>query len=701
VGGTKSTSGPRERFAPGVALLAVLVAFTFALPAVARADETVWSCGNYGNNVFRHGAVFGINTPASCPGNPEFGNGLTVATAGNTVAAGQRAFWEADAPPGLIIVGASIPSGQLASNGINDGQQYGGGFYWQGGGAETHDLETSAGFAPLSTRYFGWQVICGANPCQSNYNWISVALVALYVRETSGPSLVAPDGLWQSSGWIRGDVVLHFYGDSPSGLCSLSASLNGQTIPGSSSAQNPSVWHQCAAPPVMQTVHTWQYGQGAMPLTISASDAAGLPVSYTKTVYVDNSQPTVSMSGPTDAPSTAGVQYVAVAAGGSPSGIAGLACSTDGAPAQWYGGANAQVPVNGVGEHSVQCAAANNAVDGAGNHGWSTWRSWSLKIGVPTVSGIGFGRIVNKLRCHRVRERVLVPAHWVKVRRHGKLVRVHKRAHVKIIKVTRCHPRIVLRRITVWTTVHRRGKRIRVKHKKLVRVVLRPHMVEKTKRRVAYGHGATVNGWLGTSAGIALGGQTVYVLTAPDNGLGQFTTAATAITASNGGWTARLPAGPSRLVQAIYNGAPTTEGAVSAPVHLIVPAKIRLISVWPPRVPWGGTVRIVGKLDGGYLPPGGALVRLRIGTGSAYTTYGVKEHVTGSGRFSTTYTFGLGSPSTHEAFWFQVASLPMGSFAFAPGASGRRLVLVGGHPNLPRKPPHRHAHHRRKRHHRS
>ena len=33
----------------------------------------------------------------------------------------------------------------------------------------------------------------------------------------------------------------------------------------------------------------------------------------------------------------------------------------------------------------------------------------------------------------------------------------------------------------------------------------------------------------------------------------------------------------------------------------------------PPAVPWGGTVRIVGELDGGYLPPGGALVRLRIG----------------------------------------------------------------------------------------
>ena len=86
----------------------------------------------------------------------------------------------------------------------------------------------------------------------------------------------------------------------------------------------------------------------------------------------------------------------------------------------------------------------------------------------------------------------------------------------------------------------------------------------------------------------------------------------------------------------------------------------------PSRVPWGGTVRIVGQLVGGYLPPGGALVRLRIGYGSARTTYGVQEHVTGDGRFSTTYTFGLGDPSVFRTYWFQIASLPMGNYPFAP-----------------------------------
>ena len=73
-------------------------------------------------------------------------------------------------------------------------------------------------------------------------------------------------------------------------------------------------------------------------------------------------------------------------------------------------------------------------------------------------------------------------------------------------------------------------------------------------------------------------------------------------------------------------------------------------------------------------------MRLRIGIGQAYTTYGVKTHVTGSGRFTTLYTFGIGDPRIHRAYWFQVATLPMGNYAYAPAESNRRYVLVGGHP---------------------
>ena len=92
-----------------------------------------------------------------------------------------------------------------------------------------------------------------------------------------------------------------------------------------------------------------------------------------------------------------------------------------------------------------------------------------------------------------------VPAHWVTVRRHHRLVRVHRRAHTKVVKVTRCHPRIVKRRITVWVTVHRHGKKVRVKRRKVVRVAVPPTLVAHTTRRVRHGRGTTVSGWLGTT----------------------------------------------------------------------------------------------------------------------------------------------------------------------------------------------------------
>jgi hypothetical protein len=197
---------------------------------------------------------------------------------------------------------------------------------------------------------------------------------------------------------------------------------------------------------------------------------------------------------------------------------------------------------------------------------------------------------------------------------------------------------------------------------------------------VRHGSPAIVSGWLGKPDGTALANQPIHVLSAPDNGSGHFVQAATATTRADGTWSAVLPPGPSRFVEAYYVGAPMLEPSVSSPVHVVVPAKVKLISVFPPRVPWGGTVRIVGQLVGGYLPPGGALVRLRIGFGHAYTTYGVQEHVTGSGRFSTTYTFGAGVPSAVRTYWFQVASLPMGNYPYEPAASGRITVTVGGNP---------------------
>jgi hypothetical protein len=680
-----------RRLARTSIIIVAIASLAYCSPSLA--DETVQVCGSYANGVFTSSTVPGITATGQCPTPSYNGGGFGLFNSGTTTG-GQAGRWQTIAPSGLELVGAT--ASQLASNGINDGFDYGGGFYWAGGGTGTNDQTPSTLGMVFSSpsSYFGMQLVCGKSTCKAPAQ-LTVGAFSLYVRETVGPSLVAPTGLWQAAGWVRSTWPFFVWGNSPSGLCSLSTRLNGQLVNATTSAQDVSSWHQCAAPPISQSLDTSRYGQGALPLTLSTSDAAGVPASVTKTVYVDNSTPAISLSGPVDAPSTAGTQYVTATASGSPSGIADIECSIDGGPAQSYSGASAQVPVSGIGQHTVSCYAEDNAVDPSGVHGRSAAAGWSLKIGQPIVVGIAFDKLVG-LRCHRARARVKIPGHWITVRRHGKRVKVKTPARTKVERVMRCHPRTVRRRTVVFVRARRHGHLVKVKRIKIVRVVVPPRIVVRSSRVVAFGRGTTVNGYLGTAAGTAISGHTVRVLTAPDNGSDQFTQAAAATAAANGTWTAQLPPGPSRIVEAVYDGDPTTESASSGQLRVIVPAKVKLLSVSPRRVAWGGTVRITGRLLGGYLPPGGALVRLRIGSGSSYTTYGVQEHVAGNGRFSTTYTFGAGQASSYQSFWFQLSSLPMGSFPFAPSDSGRRSVLVGGHPAIPQHRRHR-ARHRKRR----
>ena len=63
-----------------------------------------------------------------------------------------------------------------------------------------------------------------------------------------------------------------------------------------------------------------------------ATDAAGATGTQSETVDVDNSSPTVTLTGPTSAPSTTGTQYVTATGGGSIAPIVDIQCSVDGAP---------------------------------------------------------------------------------------------------------------------------------------------------------------------------------------------------------------------------------------------------------------------------------------------------------------------------------------------------------------------------------
>lgn len=711
----------RRRETVGVAAIGAIIGM-LKLAATASAVGIVWIhvCGSWTPATSSGGGTVGvatsrstpgINTPAQCPVG-QVGNGLDVIALGKTTA-GKRSSWQINAPAGFSIVGAHTVGNQgMVTYGVNQNMGWGGGFYWQGGGAQVTPSEGNYSSPAINSPYFGWQVVCGWSTCDGSTKpgEIGVFEIEIEGAETSGPGVsVAPGSLGAASSWVRGTWPIAFSADGPSGACQLAASLGGASVSQPlNEPQSQTTWHQCSAGSFSQSFNTAAVPSGAgVPLVMWARDAAYdyqagayLSSSVTKSANIDNDPVSINLSGPTDAPSTAGTQYVTATAAAGPSGVQGISCSVDSGPNQSFSGASAQVPVTGIGSHSIRCAADNNATDASGNHGWSNWATWTLSIRQPTVSGIGFSRLVDRMLCHRARQRVKVPARWVTVHRHHRKVRVKRRAHTKLVTVTRCHPRIAHRKIYVWVTVKRKGKLVRVRHAKRVRVAVLPHVVTNTSKRVPHGKSTTVNGWLGMPGGTAIAGQTVRVLTAPDNGLGQFSPAAVATTGADGSWSARLSAGPSRLVEAVYDGAPTLEPSASSQVRVVVPAMVKLISVWPPRVAWSGTVRIVGQLVGGYLPPGGALVRMRLGQGAGYTTYGVQEHVTGNGRFETTYTFGAGLPSVHRKFWFQIASLPMGGdYPWAPADSGRATVVVGGHPVEPSTPPKRrhHKHRARKR----
>jgi hypothetical protein len=475
-----------------------------------------------------------------------------------------------------------------------------------------------------------------------------------------------------------------FYADGPSGACQLSATLGGLSVSQPvNEPQSQTTWHQCPAGSFSQSFNMASVASGSsVPLVMWARDAAYdysagayLSSAVTKYVNIDNGPVTVSMSGPTDAPTTAGVQYVTAIASAGPAGVAGLSCSLNGAPAQWYPGSSGRVAVQNLGPNSVTCSAANNARDAAGNPAWSAPASWRLSIRQPTTAALSFGsRILDALRCAGVKERVKVPAKWVTVRRHDKRVKVMRRAHTKVVKVTRCHPRMVRVRVRVkvkghWRWLSERQARL-------------PHTIQLSTWRARHGATAKVVGWLGTSAGVALAGQTVRVLTVPNNGLDAFTQAAVATTGQDGVWSATLRSGPSRLVEAVYDGGSTVEPAASGQVRLIVPALVKL-TIKPRRTHWWrsprspGTIRISGRVLGGYIPGADQqLLRLRIGVvgiPGVQSTIGIPD-IAPDGRFHTTWTPAPGNGTVH--FWFSVSTLHEADFPFAPASSRRVEVTV-------------------------
>ena len=302
-------SASAHRLGATVGVLGV-IAVALKLASVASAAGVIWIhvCGSWTPATSSGGGTVGIarslsspgiGTPVQCPAG-QIGNGLDVIANGKTTA-GNRSAWQIDAPPGLSIVGAHTVGNQgMVSYGVNQNMGWGGGFYWQGGGAQAYPGEGNYSSPTINSSYFGWQVVCGWSTCNGSTKPGEVAVLELEIAaaETSGPSVAAtPGSLGAASGWVRGWWPVSFSADGPSGACQLAASLGGVSVSQPvTEPQSPTAWHQCSAGSFSQSFNTASVGSGAsVPLVMWARDAAYdyqagsyLSSSVTRYVNVDN-----------------------------------------------------------------------------------------------------------------------------------------------------------------------------------------------------------------------------------------------------------------------------------------------------------------------------------------------------------------------------------------------------------------------------
>jgi hypothetical protein len=681
-----------------VALVALLVGVVVATaPASANAATDgayqdvflVNSCSMYGNSAPAWApseAGISLTTADSCASN----DGLLID--GGSPFNGSSAGWTAETPaPGMRIVGVTTPAAQQG-NPLADcklgSDGYTASYFWGDDGTNfgtkqiTIDCHASGDSTGPATgidqniqpsRYFGWQVSCingtGAPlpKCAVSSGGIilDVTGISLEVQETSGPSMTAvgANNLWNQNAWVRGVWSTDFVASDPSGVCGMQAAVNGTALNTYDDfTPDQSNWSQCPGSQLDSSVDTSNYanGSGKISLAFSASNAATVVSYASRSVDVDNMPVGLSLSGPADAPSTTGTQYVTATASAGPSGVAGIWCSVDGSPYALHQASAARIPIAGIGQHAVSCYARNNAIDANGAAATSPTQTWSMSIRQPSVSTVTFSRLVDALKCRHKKERVRVPAHWVTGHSHGKKVKVRLPAQTRTVKVVHCRPQYVRKRVKVGG------------HPYVERVVVLPHRVRRTTKRVGFGKTTTVSGWLGTSDGNALGGQTVRIMTAPDNGAHAFAQATVATTKPNGTWTARLPAGPSREVQARFDGSGTLEPA-SGTAHVVVPASIKL-AISPRATRWGGKIKIGGRLRGCCVPSAGELVELHVGWHGGSTEIG-HVYADQHGRFHTKYTFLRGSGTQTYRFWATSAS--ESDYPYATSQSRKIPIRVG------------------------
>jgi hypothetical protein len=273
-----------------------------------------------------------------------------------------------------------------------------------------------------------------------------------------------------------------------------------------------------------------------------------------------------------------------------------------------------------AGTYTLQASATSQV----GNTGTTT-ETVTLPLRAKSDSAVSFAKIIDPRIAKKVRERVRVGFHYVTETKHGKAVKVKKGGHFKTITV--------IKRVEHCTT-----KRVKVaKHSWKLKTSCRAAHVSYSKRAIIrHGRRTKIYGELTTGQGVAIANQTIEILETPKNGGGKTRQIGTASTNADGGWSAKIAAGPSRTIKGYYPGSATIL-PTSGRGQLFVPAKIKL-RITPTKLPWGSVIKLRGKLVGGYVPEHGVAMRILIQIpGLKKPFVGPSFRTTSKGTFDVSY----------------------------------------------------------------
>ena len=275
----------------------------------------------------------------------------------------------------IVQATTDFSESQVGTDGWGSGDFYsGGGSSWTPGAGASPFTDTN-----IDSDEWAFQLECNGSSsgcAQGDPADITVNDIAFTASETRSPTLAPATGsLYGQTGFVwnpAGDPwPITASASDPSGVCNLTASVDGQVIILENQAPNSNAWQQCANGTWPGSIDTRQYlaTSGSLPLTLQATDAAQNTTSIPYAVEVDNDPVTVSLATPNDANPTVWVNHaveVSAASTAGPSGLSGTNCAIDGGHSFGYGGGG--FTVNGDGVHTVSCTAANNAVDPQGRN---------------------------------------------------------------------------------------------------------------------------------------------------------------------------------------------------------------------------------------------------------------------------------------------------------------------------------------------